>query len=58
MRAATLAAAKETLTKDFGNGLSASAALIGTNAKDGAYVSPAGKQLGKTGGVVGLKYSF
>ncbi len=47
-----------TLGKDLGNGLSASAAIIGTNAKTGSYVSPAGKQLGKSGLVVGLKYSF
>ena len=47
-----------TLGKDLGNGLAASAAIIGTNAKKGSYVSPAGKQLGKSGLVVGLKYSF
>ncbi|MFN4995565.1 MAG: TorF family putative porin [Burkholderiales bacterium] len=47
-----------TLGKDLGNGLAASAAIIGTNAKTGSYVSPAGKQLGKSGLVVGLKYSF
>jgi uncharacterized protein (TIGR02001 family) len=47
-----------TLGKDLGNGLAASAAIIGTNAKTGSYVSPAGKQLGKSGVVVGLKYSF
>jgi len=47
-----------TLGKDLGNGLAASAAIIDTNAKTGSYVSPAGKQLGKSGLVVGLKYSF
>jgi len=47
-----------TLAKDLGNGLTATAALIGTDAEKGAYVSPAGKQLGKTGAVVGLKYTF
>ena len=47
-----------TLGKDLGNGLAASAAIIGTSAKTGSYVSPAGKQLGKSGLVVGLKYSF
>lgn len=47
-----------TLGKDLGNGLSVSAAVIGTNAKDDSYVSPAGKQLGKSGVVVGLKYAF
>jgi uncharacterized protein (TIGR02001 family) len=47
-----------TVAKDLGNGLTASAALIGTDAKTGSYVSPAGKQLGKTGLVVGVKYAF
>jgi uncharacterized protein (TIGR02001 family) len=47
-----------TLGKDFGNGLSASGAVITTDAKTNAYVSPAGKQLGKAGLVVGLKYTF
>lgn len=47
-----------TLGKDFGNGLSASAALVGTDASSGAYVSPAGKNLGKSGLVLGVKYSF
>ena len=47
-----------TLGKDLGDGLSASAALIGTDANKGAYVSPAGKQLGKAGLVVGIKYTF
>jgi uncharacterized protein (TIGR02001 family) len=49
-----------TLGKDLGNGLSASAAVIGTNAKTGSYVSTfaPGKQMGKSGLVVGLKYAF
>ncbi|WP_090129972.1 TorF family putative porin [Limnohabitans sp. Rim11] len=47
-----------TVAKDLGNGLTASAALIGTDAKTGSYVSPAGKQLGKAGLVVGVKYAF
>jgi uncharacterized protein (TIGR02001 family) len=47
-----------TVAKDLGNGLTASAALIGTDAKTGSYVSPAGKQLGKSGLVVGIKYAF
>ena len=47
-----------TVGKDLGNGLTASAALIGTDAKTGSYVSPAGKQLGKSGLVVGIKYAF
>lgn len=47
-----------TLGKDLGNGLTASAAIVGTDAKTGSYVSPSGKQLGKTGVVVGVKYTF
>jgi len=47
-----------TLAKDFGNGLSASAALIGTDVGDALYVSPSGKNLGKSGLVLGVKYSF
>jgi uncharacterized protein (TIGR02001 family) len=47
-----------TLGKDLGNGLSASAALIATNAKTGSYISPEGKQLGKSALVLGLKYAF
>ena len=47
-----------TVAKDLGNSLTASAALIGTDAKTGSYVSPAGKQLGKSGLVVGIKYAF
>jgi uncharacterized protein (TIGR02001 family) len=47
-----------TLTKDFGNGVALSAAVVGSDAKDGLYVTPAGKNTGKNGVVVGLKYSF
>ena len=47
-----------TLNKDFGNGLSASASVIGTNADKALYVSPSGRFTGKTALVVGLKYSF
>lgn len=47
-----------TLGKDLGNGLSATAALIGTDADKALYVTPAGKFTGKTGLVVGLKYAF
>lgn len=47
-----------TLGKDLGNGLAATAALIGTDAKKGAYVSPTGKDLGKATVVLGLKYTF
>ena len=50
-----------TVSKDF-SGLALSAAVIGTNAKKIAgvpvYVSPAGKDLGKSALVVGVKYSF
>lgn len=47
-----------TLGKDFGNGLLASAAAIGTDASNTLYVTPAGKFTGKTAAVLGLKYSF
>lgn len=47
-----------TLGKDFGNGFSASAAVVGTNADDALYVTPAGKFTGRTGLVLGAKYSF
>jgi uncharacterized protein (TIGR02001 family) len=47
-----------TLGKDFGNGLSATAAVVGTNADKGGYVTPAGKFTGRTGLVAGVKYSF
>ena len=45
-----------TLNKDFGNGLSASAALVDTDTD--AYVAPNGKNLGRSGVVLGVKYSF
>ncbi len=48
-----------TVTKDLGNGLVGSAALIGTNADKDYYVSPVNdKFLGKGGLVLGLKYNF
>jgi len=47
-----------TLGKDLGNGLSASAALVGTDADKAMYYTPAGKFTGKSGLVVGLKYAF
>jgi len=47
-----------TLGKDMGNGLSVSAALIGTDAKKSFYYTPAGKATGDAGLVVGLKYTF
>lgn len=50
-----------TVSKDF-SGLVVSAAAIGTDTKKiggtPAYVSPQGKDLGKAGLVVGLKYNF
>jgi uncharacterized protein (TIGR02001 family) len=47
-----------TLSKDFGNGFSASVAAVGTDADRGYYASPAnGKYMGKTGAVVGVKYT-
>ena len=45
-----------TLGKDFGNGFSASAALVGTDTN--AYTGPGGKNLGRTGAVVGVKYTY
>jgi uncharacterized protein (TIGR02001 family) len=47
-----------TLAKDFGNGLSATVAAIGTNADKGFYTDTQGKYLGKSALVLGLKYSF
>lgn len=47
-----------TLGKDFGNGLSASVAALGTNANDAFYKVGTFDNLGKSGVVVGLKYSF
>jgi uncharacterized protein (TIGR02001 family) len=46
-----------TLAKDFGNGLSATAALVGTNADKNLYTW-GGKEVGKSGLVLGAKYSF
>jgi uncharacterized protein (TIGR02001 family) len=46
-----------TLAKDLGSGLSATVAVVGTNADEGVY-SLKGKYNGKTGAVVGLKYTF
>jgi uncharacterized protein (TIGR02001 family) len=47
-----------TLGKDFGNGVSASAAVVGTDADKALYYTPAGKFTGRTGLVLGVKYSF
>ena len=46
------------VTKDFGKGLTVTATLLGTDAKDGSYVTPSGKNTGKTGVTVGVKYAF
>lgn len=46
------------VTKDFGNGLAASATVVATDADKALYVTPAGKFTGRTGLVLGLKYSF
>lgn len=46
-----------TLTKDLGNGLSATAAVVGTDA-DETFYTLKDKFNGKTGLVVGLKYAF
>jgi uncharacterized protein (TIGR02001 family) len=47
-----------TLGKDLGNGISVSAALVGTDADKALYVTPAGKFTGRSGLVLGAKYSF
>jgi uncharacterized protein (TIGR02001 family) len=48
--------------KDFGNGIVVTLAVVGTSTKDVpgsyAYVSPSGKNLGRTGAVLGVKYTF
>jgi uncharacterized protein (TIGR02001 family) len=47
-----------TLGKDFGNGLSATAAYMSTNAKEDFYTDANGKFLGKSVFLVGVKYTF
>jgi len=47
-----------TLAKDLGKGLTGTVAAMGTNAQKGSYVTPDGKQSGKSGLVAGLKYGF
>ena len=47
-----------TLGKDLGNGVSLSAAVLGTDANKGVYITPAGKFTGKSGIVLGAKYTF
>ena len=47
------------LVKDFGNGLSVSGAIVSTDTTNPFYKSGANnKDLGKTGAVVGVKYTF
>ena len=46
------------LGKDLGNGLTASATLYSTDAERSVYYTPAGKFAGRTGLVLGIKYSF
>ena len=46
------------VTKDFGKGLTVTATVLGTDAKAGSYVTPSGKNTGKTGVTVGVKYAF
>ena len=45
-------------TFSFGNGFSATGTVVGTDADDNVYVTPAGKFTGKTALVLGVKYSF
>ncbi len=47
-----------TLGKDFGNGVSASIAAVGSNADSRIYVVPGGDFSGKSALVAGVKYSF
>jgi uncharacterized protein (TIGR02001 family) len=47
-----------TLSKDFGNGLSATLAATGTDAKRSFYTDTDGRYLGKNAVEVGVKYSF
>ncbi|TAG27482.1 MAG: hypothetical protein EAZ37_04790 [Burkholderiales bacterium] len=47
-----------TVAKDMGNGLSLTAAAIGTNAKKGFYTDFNGKSIGNGTLVIGAKYSF
>lgn len=53
---------KAGVTKDFGGGLSAAIAYVGTNAATVAgtygYQSPQGKNLGKSGGLISLTKTF
>jgi uncharacterized protein (TIGR02001 family) len=47
-----------TVSKEVVKGLTLSLAVVGTDADKNWYVTPKGKFLGKTSGVLGLKYNF
>jgi uncharacterized protein (TIGR02001 family) len=47
-----------TVAKDFGNGLSVTAALVGTDADKNLFVTPSGKFTGKNAVVLGAKFAF
>jgi uncharacterized protein (TIGR02001 family) len=47
-----------TVAKDFGNGVSASAAVVGTDTDNYVGPGPGFRNLGRNGLVVGLKYAF
>ncbi|HRN76035.1 TorF family putative porin [Ottowia sp.] len=47
-----------TLNKDFGNGLVASASVVGSNADQALYTTPGGRFTGRTALLLGLKYQF
>lgn len=47
-----------TLNHDFGNGLAATLAAVGSDAKRTSYFTPSGKAAGRDGLYLGLKYSF
>ena len=45
-------------SKDFGGGLSAAIAYVGSNSKLAGYASPQGKNLGRDGGLISLTKTF
>ncbi|MDO5625634.1 MAG: TorF family putative porin [Pseudomonadota bacterium] len=47
-----------TVGKDFGQGLAASVALVGSNADKQLYTTPSGRFTGRTALVAGVKYTF
>ena len=47
-----------TLGKDFGNGFSASAAFVGSNAKRAFYTDFGGRFIGNNTVVLGVKYTY